>query len=225
MTAAVAVIGTGPGAAALRERITRSPLAIRIVGAPEGAALVIREGPPAPRSYLGLADAARPDEFVLHDARAVGYLADLIEHFVVSAATSVAVRRPIQAEWARIGSDRRQRRRLRHFRESDYDWVGPESIEEGVFSGEGVLTGDDAPLRVRLRLLGHVDPLDGHYHWGGTAFGPQVRDWKQRRISWVEVSIDGREPVPARLTEITPLGDVRIVGEGAPPYALEPLLV
>ncbi|MFW0786278.1 DUF4873 domain-containing protein [Gordonia sp. CPCC 206044] len=221
----VAIRGTGPLANALRDRLERSPLSITMVER-EPANLVVREGAAPPDSHLGLTSADEPGVFYLDDPLAVGYLVALAEHHEVSGASTVTVRRPIQIEWARRGSQRLRRRRLRRFDPVDYDWGGPESLDDDVFDGTVRLDSDDGDeVTARVRLVGRVDPLDGRYHWGGTVFGADVRSWKESRVGRVTVSAHGREPVDARLSEITPSGDVHIVGVGQPPYELDPLVV
>ncbi|MGV9709730.1 DUF4873 domain-containing protein [Gordonia sp. NPDC003424] len=103
--------------------------------------------------------------------------------------------------------------------------LGAGSIDDEVFDGDVILATDDDQIVARARLLGHLDPLDGHYHWAGTVFGPSVRSWKEARVTRVSVAVPGGEPAEARLTEITPSGDVRVVGAGVPPYPLESLVV
>jgi hypothetical protein len=70
-------------------------------------------------------------------------------------------------------------------------------------------------------VRGYFEPLDGHYHWAGIAFGESVRALKDARATDVLVAVDGRDAVPARLTETTPWGTVRITGVGQPPYRLD----
>ncbi|MEE3852282.1 DUF4873 domain-containing protein [Gordonia sp. LSe1-13] len=224
--ASVAVCGRGPLAERLRSRVRRSPLPIEIIDDGRRAGLIVRAGPAPAGSYLGLVTASREGEVFLDDARALDYVVAMIEHLAMSGAVSVTVRRPIENEWAMIANPRRRRARLRRFRPDDYDWPGVESIDDEVFDGAAAVSADGcADLVVRLRLVGHLDPLDGRYHWAGTAFGNEIRRWKDDRVRSVTVSIDGREPVDARLAEVTPSGAVRIVGVGAPPYVLDDLMV
>ncbi|MGC5257951.1 DUF4873 domain-containing protein [Gordonia sp. DT218] len=224
-TTSVAVIGCGPLARRLKTRIGQSPMMIEIVDDPAPGDLAVREAPSPDGGYLGVASAGRPGEFFLTDERAIGYLVDLIEHFAVTGARSVVVRRTIENDWAAVGSERTRRKRLRTFRPDDYDWVGTESIDDDVFDGDATLSADGDEIFAHLRISGYLDPLDGLYHWAGTAFGTDVRTWKDDRVKHVTVSIGDREPVDARLAEVTPSGAVRVVGVGAPPYALEPLTI
>ena len=56
---------------------------------------------------------------------------------------------------------------------------------------------------VRVRLTGHLDPIDGQYHWQGTVFGPLPDDvLKQPKAP---LTVNGRT-AQARITERTPQG-------------------
>lgn len=222
---AVAVTGTGMPAQRLRARIRRSPVRLDIVSDSLRAGVVVHERSAPAGSYLGLVSADRDGEVFLDDPRAVDYVASMLEHLAVIGAHSVTVRKPIENEWAAIGTPRRRRSRLRRFRPDDYDWVGVESIEDEVVDGKAVLSVDGDELWARVRVSGHLDPLDGRYHWAGVVFGDAIRQWKANRVTAVTVAMDGGEPVVARLAEMTPTGAVRIVGVGEPPYALDVLVV
>jgi hypothetical protein len=91
-------------------------------------------------------------------------------------------------------------------------------MSSGVYDGAAVLTVDGHALDVRVRLTGHLDPIDGRYHWQGTVF-ETLPDDVQRRSTTVSIAIDGHS-VPARITERTPWGTHSIAGVGAPPYTL-----
>jgi hypothetical protein len=90
-----------------------------------------------------------------------------------------------------------------------------------VYDGAAVVEHDLEPFACRIRVSGYFDPVDGHYHWAGIAFGEAIKALKDARASDVLVGVGDRDAVPARLTEITPWGSVRIVGIGQPPYALD----
>lgn len=92
------------------------------------------------------------------------------------------------------------------------DFVGHDSYD-------GAATLDIAGVRhaVRVRLTGHLDPIDGNYHWQGTVFErlPQ-ESLKQGRAATLTV---GEHSAPARIVEETPWGTHSVAGVGAPPYA------
>ncbi|OBC01451.1 DUF4873 domain-containing protein [Mycobacterium sp. 852002-40037_SCH5390672] len=98
------------------------------------------------------------------------------------------------------------------------------SAPAGDDTYDGAATLDIAGTRhsVRVRLTGHLDPIDGHYHWQGTVFGsasgPLPDDiLKQARTATLTV---GESSAPARIVEHTPWGTHSVAGVGAPPYTL-----
>ncbi len=98
------------------------------------------------------------------------------------------------------------------------------SAPAGDDTYEGAATLEIAGTRhpVRVRLTGHLNPLDGHYHWRGTvcrsASEPLSADFvKQARTGTLTV---GESSAPARIVEQTPWGTHSVTGVGAPPFAL-----
>ncbi len=88
-----------------------------------------------------------------------------------------------------------------------------------MYDGTAVLTLGGERRDVRVRLTGHLDPIDGRYHWQGTVFDTLPAD-ALRRTTAVTLAIDGHA-APARITELTPWGTHSIAGVGAPPYRLD----
>jgi Domain of unknown function (DUF4873) len=98
--------------------------------------------------------------------------------------------------------------------------TGTESKE--TYDGAATLTIGDACHRVRVRLTGRVDPIDGHYHWQGTVFSSlsdPLSDEALKQTRAATLTVDGLS-APARIVEQTPWGTHSIAGVGAPPYAL-----
>jgi hypothetical protein len=84
-----------------------------------------------------------------------------------------------------------------------------------LFDGPADLRVGDADHAVRVRLTGHVDPIDGRYHWQGTVFGVLPDDvLKQPKAT---LTVNGRV-LQARITERTPQGSYGVVGVGTPPF-------
>lgn len=71
---------------------------------------------------------------------------------------------------------------------------------------------------VRVRLTGHLDPIDGRYHWQGTVFDAPAETPPRGAVP---VVIDGNT-VTGRCTERTQQGGYQIAGGagGAPPFRL-----
>ncbi|WP_241010728.1 DUF4873 domain-containing protein [Mycobacterium camsae] len=85
---------------------------------------------------------------------------------------------------------------------------------EDTYDGEATLEVGGTRHPVRVRLVGHLDPLDGNYHWQGTVF--DVAELSRERVGTLSV---GRHSATARIVEQTPWGTHSVAGVGAPPYA------
>jgi cation diffusion facilitator CzcD-associated flavoprotein CzcO len=101
---------------------------------------------------------------------------------------------------------------------SAFDLVSSISVHEDIYDGTATVTVADICREVRVRIAGHIDPIDGQYHWQGTLFGQLPGD-VLARLRTVTLVVDERS-VSARITEETPQGTHTIAGVGAPPFAL-----
>jgi hypothetical protein len=91
----------------------------------------------------------------------------------------------------------------------------PEHDDE-VYDGPAVLRIGETDHTSRVRLTGHLDPIDGQYHWQGTVFDALPDDvLKQPKVS---LTVGGRT-AQARITERTPQGIYGVTGVGTPPFA------
>ena len=86
----------------------------------------------------------------------------------------------------------------------------------GVYDGPAEIRVDDIAHSVRVRLTGHLDPIDGKYHWRGMVF-ELTHDTALRMPQPVSVTI-GPRTAEAHLTEVTPWGRHSVAGVGMPPY-------
>lgn len=86
-----------------------------------------------------------------------------------------------------------------------------------VYDGPATVRIGDDERAVRVRLAGHVDPIDGRYHWQGTVFDELPSETRLPKP--VIVSI-GEEHAQARIVERPPQGGYSVAGVGAPPFAL-----
>ncbi|GAA3814545.1 DUF4873 domain-containing protein [Nocardioides panacisoli] len=103
-------------------------------------------------------------------------------------------------------------------------WLPPE--EESGYAGPArlVLGGDQ--LDVTVRLAGHLEPLDGRFHWyGRIERTADVVALKDGGAVTGELAIGDRGPAAVRLAEYDAWGHVLVTGVGAPPYPLEPVEV
>ncbi len=105
---------------------------------------------------------------------------------------------------------------------SAFDLSSNGADDDETYDGAATLTIAGIQHSVRVRLTGHLDPIDGRYHWQGTVFSPPSQPLpdevcKQARTATLTV---GERSAPARITEQTPWGTHSVAGVGAPPYAL-----
>jgi hypothetical protein len=87
--------------------------------------------------------------------------------------------------------------------------------ERELYDGPAVLHVGDVDHTVRVRLIGHLEPIDGQYHWQGAIFGEVPDDVLKRPLA--TLTVDGRT-AQARVTERTPQGVYGVVGVGNPPF-------
>jgi hypothetical protein len=93
--------------------------------------------------------------------------------------------------------------------------AGVPEEEDDVYDGPAVLRIGETDHTTRVRLIGHLDPIDGRYHWQGTAFDALPDDvLKQPKVSLTV----GERTVQARITERTPQGVYGVAGVGTPPF-------
>jgi len=91
-----------------------------------------------------------------------------------------------------------------------------------TYRGAATLTVSDACHPVYVRLTGHVNPIDGRYHWQGTVFDSPAQPLPVAALQLartVTLTV-GERSAPARVVEQTPWGTHSVAGVGAPPYAL-----
>lgn len=88
------------------------------------------------------------------------------------------------------------------------DYAGPVRVVAG-----------EVGVSVEARLSGHVEPVDGRYHWGGRlAPDPALGGLVRAGTRSVRVSVGDGPPCEARLDEVDPWGGVRLRGTGRPPW-------
>ncbi|MBY0440748.1 MAG: DUF4873 domain-containing protein [Mycobacteriaceae bacterium] len=102
--------------------------------------------------------------------------------------------------------------------ESAFDLVSPASMPDEIYDGPATLTVADHHHPVRVRLSGHIDPIDGQYHWQGTIFD-SLTDETVKQSRAVQLTID-QHSAAARIAEQTPWGTRSVTGVGVPPFRL-----
>lgn len=91
-------------------------------------------------------------------------------------------------------------------------------MDDEVYDGSATLRlgGEEArEYAIRVRLTGHLNPIDGRYHWQGMVFAEFPDDISGQSV---QVTIGDRSS-PGRITERTPWGGYAIAGVGVPPFA------
>lgn len=91
-----------------------------------------------------------------------------------------------------------------------------------IYDGPATVRIGSDERTVRTRLAGHVDPIDGRYHWQGTVFDEIRADVRLPQHITVTV---GDHHAQARIVERPPQGNYSVAGVGAPPFALDDLEV
>jgi cation diffusion facilitator CzcD-associated flavoprotein CzcO len=109
-------------------------------------------------------------------------------------------------------------RRMRTPVASAFDLVSGTGVEDVVYDGPATLALADGDHEVQVRLTGHLEPLDGRYHWQGMAFGTLPDDVLNNSPAATLTVED--QSAAARITERTPWGSYAIAGVGQPPFAL-----
>ena len=170
-------------------------------------------------AYLGLAVHGFPNYFMVlgpdspvGDAAAVvedqrRYINECLERMRRHTSTRIEVRRSAQQQYierARFTTPARA-----------FD-LSTTDVPLEIYDGPARLSVDGDEHSVRVRLAGHLDPIDGKYHWQGTIFGTTC-EFASRTV---ELAVD-EFTAEARITEKTPWGSYSIAGVGAPPFAAQ----
>jgi hypothetical protein len=106
----------------------------------------------------------------------------------------------------------------RHLDAAAFDISSFGGADEETYEGPATLTAADTCAQVRVLLAGHIEPIDGQYHWQGTVFDRLPMELVRARTMTLTV---GEHSAPARITEETPQGTHSIAGVGAPPFPLQ----
>jgi cation diffusion facilitator CzcD-associated flavoprotein CzcO len=172
--------------------------------------------------YFGIALHGFPNYFFISgpDTGAQArYVVDCVGLMKHTASTRIEVRRSSHQVFnQRVYAQSAQPHRV----PSAFDLSSSAREHDETYDGAATLTIAGTQHRVRVRLTGHLDPIDGHYHWQGTVFGSPSQPLpddalKQVRTATLTV---GERSAPARIIEQTPWGTHSVAGVGAPPYAL-----
>ena len=101
-------------------------------------------------------------------------------------------------------------------------WLPPD--ESTGYDGEATLVVGDQTIQAIVHLDGHLEPLDGRFHWyGRIERSAAVAAAKDAGATAGVLAIDGGAPAELRLAEYDPWGHVQVNGTGAPPYPVDPV--
>jgi hypothetical protein len=160
--------------------------------------------------YLGVALHGFPNYFIA-DA-AISTVTDCLQ--LMTGHTRIEVRRSSQQVFNEQVHLHRPNQRVLA---SAFDIASRVGAHDDIYDGPATLTAADTCEQVRVRVTGHIDPIDGQYHWQGMVFGSVSADVVRARAVTLAV---GERSASARITEETPQGAHSIAGVGAPPFAL-----
>jgi Domain of unknown function (DUF4873) len=165
--------------------------------------------------YLGVAVHSFPNYFTLTGpdfAASMNYIAGCLQ--LLGQHRRIEVRRSAQA----VFNERLHLRRPSwEVETSAFELSSAAEAHDDSYDGPATLRAADTTEQVRVALTGHVEPIDGQYHWQGTVFDAIPADLVRARELTVTV---GERTATARITEQTPQGTHSIAGVGAPPYPL-----
>ena len=92
--------------------------------------------------------------------------------------------------------------------------------DEDGYRGPATVTVDGVDHAVELRLVGHVEPIDGRYRWYGRLAAHAGLDAALggRRATATVTTPAGA--APGELSDVDPWGRYRIAGSSTPPFAV-----
>ena len=197
----------------------QSGIRARVLIATDGAV----PGDVDPREpYLGVAVHGLPNYFLITGpdvAAQKSYIAKCLQTMADTGSTRIEVRYSTQRYFAerKRSAHIEWRRVARHIRKA-FDLSSHIAVLDDLYDGRAAVRIGDHDHDVRLRLTGHIDPLDGQYHWQGTILEQLPGAEKLPQPATVVI---GNRSAAARITERTAQGGYSVVGVGAPPFALD----
>jgi hypothetical protein len=168
--------------------------------------------------YLGVAVHGLPNQFFVTGPDVRGqqqYIAACLDGMARTRSSRIEVRRSTQRTYTnryKSGAPinwRRMRQKIR----SAFDLTSRSVVEDEVYDGPAVVHVGQQAHYTRVRLTGHLEPIDGRYHWQGMVFG-DLPGAKQSMTVTV-----GDHTAEARIIERTPQGGYSVAGVGIPPFA------
>lgn len=172
--------------------------------------------------FLGVAIHGFPNYFSITGPDVVGqtrYIVECLGMMKRTGSTRIEVLRSSQ----QVFNERAHLQPAPLFRvTSAFDLSSGAPADHAIYDGLATLTIAGACHPVRVRLTGHLDPIDGRYHWQGTLFGSADQPLPNDALNQIRTATltVGEHSAAARIVEQTPWGTHAVTGVGAPPYAL-----
>jgi hypothetical protein len=89
------------------------------------------------------------------------------------------------------------------------------------YAGPVTVVAGDVTVRADARLTGHVEPVDGRFHWGGRlAPNAELAGLVRGGARAVLLRLDDGPSCDARLQEVDPWGGVKVSAVGSPPWTV-----
>ncbi|RDH74973.1 DUF4873 domain-containing protein [Mycolicibacterium moriokaense] len=179
--------------------------------------------------YLGVAVHGAPNYFTvsgdgaLADAQ-LDYIAGCLDMMRRTGSTRIEVLFSTQRMFHLRRTDTADRadasywRRMAEKAPAAFDLSSDIDVIDDLYDGAATVRVGDDEHRVRVRLSGRLDPIDGRYHWQGTVLDA-LPDGVLAQPRPVAVTV-GERTAECRITERTAQGRFSVAGVGPPPYAL-----
>jgi cation diffusion facilitator CzcD-associated flavoprotein CzcO len=165
--------------------------------------------------FLGVAVHGFPNYFFISGpdiGAQIRYVVECLDLMRRTASTRIEVRRSSQ----QVFNERAQLKPAPpHQAFKAFDLSPSARDDDDTYDGAATLEIGGSRHSVHVRLTGHLDPIDGNYHWQGTVLD-RLPSLKQARAGTLTV---GERSAPARIIEQTPWGTHSVAGVGTPPYA------
>jgi hypothetical protein len=180
--------------------------------------------------YLGVAVHGAPNYFMVTGPGAVAaarldYIAQCLALMTRTGSTRIEVLFSTQRVFGLHGVDKAEHadasywRRMAKLAPTAFDLGSPIGVVDEIYDGAATLRLGDDDHRVRVRLSGRLDPIDGRYHWQGTVF--DAMPGEVLTVARPATLTIGEQTAQCRITERTQQGRYSVAGVGAPPYALD----
>lgn len=186
----------------------------------------IRSGRGDLAPYLGVAVHGVPNYFMVTGENSVAdaqldYIAECLTLMQRTQSTRIEVLYSAQRTFlmrgtGRVRADASYWQQMIKAAPTAFDLSSHIGVVDEVYDGPATLGVGDDEQPVRVRLSGHLDPIDGRYHWQGTILDAPT----ELKPGPMTMTI-GEQTATCRITERTQQGGYSVAGVGMPPYALD----